>query len=250
MLRRFHQAMRFACPTLARVPQANFARQTQWNLQKVEEYKKVKSEATHSESFENEDRVQFTKFLTFKYTSNKLYHEMQNKWKNNLIRKAKRREIRLATAVAKEDIPHDHPKLVIHSPLYREIQVNDETRYNSFAVISLNGSQHKVTQEDTLVVPRLNGFNVGDVIIADNVHLIGSQYFTILGRPLVPHAKIYLTVEQQCLSSKVIVFKKKRRKGYRKSQGHRARLTVLKVNKIEYDIDEDLASRAVKIWDN
>ena len=254
MLTKFQTAIRlarsFARPALSQVPSANFARITNWTTEKAQNFKREEKQLSQHEIFEIEDRARFTKFLDEKYQSTTMYDRLQNKWKHNLIRKAKRRERRLERAANEQPTPPAPPKLVIHSPLYTEIQINDDVRYNSFAVISLNGAQHKVTPDDMLVVNRLHGFKVGDVITLDNVHLVGTKYFTILGRPVVSNCRVYLSVDQQTKSSKVLVFKKKRRKGYRKSQGFRALLTVLKVNKIEYDIDDEMASRAVKVWDN
>ena len=52
------------------------------------------------------------------------------------------------------------------------------------------------------------------------------------------NAKVYVTVEQQVLTDKVIVFKKKRRKGYKKNEGHRQEITILRVDKIEHEVNE------------
>jgi large subunit ribosomal protein L21 len=254
MLTKFQKAIKvarsFARPALTHVPSANFARVTNWTLDKAENFKREETQLSQSEIFEIEDRASFTKFLDKKYQGTTLYDTLQNRWKHNLIRKAKRREKRLERAANEQPSQPAPPKLVVHSPLYTEIQINDDVRYNSFAVITLNGAQHKVAPDDMLVVNRLHDFKVGEVLAVDSMHIIGTKYFTILGRPVVTNCRVYLSVEQQTTSSKVIVFKKKRRKGYRKSMGFRALLTVLKVNKIEYDIDDEMASKAVKVWDN
>ena len=67
--------------------------------------------------------------------------------------------------------------------------------------------------------------------------MIGTPDYTSLGRPSVAHARVYATLEEITRSEKVIVFKKKRRKGYQKNAGHKQELNVVKINKIEHNID-------------
>ena len=235
----------------AAVPRASFARKLpRPDPAAVAAYKRPIKTPSETEVFQEEDVRLIKKYAENKYRYSKLYHKLQSVWQNRLVSKAKRRERLLAAAATRGPAIAEPPKLIVHSPLFTEITLNEQTRYDSFAVISLNGCQHKVTPDDLLVVNRLPGFKVGDVVAVDQVHLIGTKYFTILGRPTVDDSKVFLSVEQQCLASKVIVFKKKRRKGYRRSRGHRQPLTVLRVHRIEYGIGEELARGAVKVWDN
>ena len=69
----------------------------------------------------------------------------------------------------------------------------------------------------------------------NDVLLIGTKDQTIVGRPLIPNAKVIATVEEQTRDKKLIVFKKKKRKGYKKKQGHRSYITVLRINDIVND---------------
>ena len=62
---------------------------------------------------------------------------------------------------------------------------------------------------------------------------------TVLGKPKLARARVYASIEEMTLSEKVIIFKKKRRQGYQKSQGHKQKLTVVKIDKLEYDVTED-----------
>jgi large subunit ribosomal protein L21 len=55
---------------------------------------------------------------------------------------------------------------------------------------------------------------VGQQIIFDKVLIVGTEDYTSIGRPSVPHARVYATLEEKTKSEKVIIFKKKRRKGY------------------------------------
>ena len=235
---------------LPKIPKANIGRYRHLTMPEVEDYANKKTVLTQNQQFEADDRARYLKFVKLKYATNMAYVKIQDKWKNNLIRKAKKRERREETKLAEKSAENMPTKLIIHSPLATTLVLNAQTKHDSFAVISLNGFQHKVSPDDLLVVDRLNNLKVGEVVSAEKVHLIGSKHFTLLGRPFVENAAVFLSVEQQTLSKKLIVFKKKRRKGYRRSSGHRQPLTVFRINRIEYDIDPVLAARAVKIWDN
>jgi large subunit ribosomal protein L21 len=108
-----------------------------------------------------------------------------------------------------------------------------------FAVIKIKGTQYKVTKDDRLVIETLGDeFEAGQQIVLDEVLMIGTKDYTSVGRPQVLGARVYATLEEQSRSEKVIVFKKRRRQGYQKSQGHRQLLNVLKINKIEHVLDE------------
>jgi len=98
--------------------------------------------------------------------------------------------------------------------------------------MELGGTQYKVTTDDLITVERLRGFHVGEVFRNESVLLVGSRSATIIGSPLVPGAYVEGTIEEQALASKVIVFKKKRRKGYRRWKGYRAALTVVRIGAI------------------
>jgi large subunit ribosomal protein L21 len=58
---------------------------------------------------------------------------------------------------------------------------------------------------------------------------------------------VVCTVLEQTLSEKILVFKKKRRKGYKKSQGHKQTMTVVQVDRIEYSLPEELVRQAVSL---
>ena len=100
-----------------------------------------------------------------------------------------------------------------------------------FAVLELGGTQYKVAPDDAICVEKLP-VAVGEVVAYDRVLLVGSADATVIGSPYVRDAVVEVRVEEQALADKVIVFKKKRRKGYRRWKGHRAPLTVLRVASI------------------
>ena len=68
--------------------------------------------------------------------------------------------------------------------------------------------------------------------------LIGTQDYTSIGQPFVTSARVYATVEEKSRTEKVIVFKKKRRKGYQKNKGHRQNIFVLRIESIVHILDQ------------
>lgn len=101
-----------------------------------------------------------------------------------------------------------------------------------FAIVELSGSQHKVTADDVICVEKL-ALPVGAELAARRVLLVGELGSTIIGSPLIKGACVHATVEEQGYGKKVIVFKKRRRKGYRRWNGYRSRLTMLRIRQIE-----------------
>ena len=96
----------------------------------------------------------------------------------------------------------------------------------------VSGSQHKVSADEVLCVEKLP-LAVGTRIALNRVLLVGERGATVIGSPLVSGASVTATVEEQGYGPKVIVFKKKRRKGYRRWRGYRPRLTLLRVNSVD-----------------
>lgn len=72
----------------------------------------------------------------------------------------------------------------------------------------------------------------GDFFTFDKVLLVGTNEYTSIGRPYVESCQVLAQVESNQLTDKVIVFKKKRRKGYQKSQGHRQEVTMIRIVKV------------------
>ena len=101
-----------------------------------------------------------------------------------------------------------------------------------YAVIKTGAKQYRVTEGETLRVERLAG-TPGDDISFDEVLLVSRDGEFRLGRPLVEGARVRGTIVEQDRNKKIIVFKMKRRKGYRRKQGHRQSYTGIKVNAIE-----------------
>ncbi|GKV50896.1 hypothetical protein SLEP1_g57577 [Rubroshorea leprosula] len=97
----------------------------------------------------------------------------------------------------------------------------------------IGSHQFKVSNGDCIFTERLKFCEVNDKLILNKVLLLGSATQTIIGRPIVPHAAVCAAVEEHALDAKVIIFKKKRRKNYRRTKGHRQELTKLRITDIQ-----------------
>lgn len=100
-----------------------------------------------------------------------------------------------------------------------------------YAVVATGGKQYKVSEGDKLFVEKIEGA-VGSKTVFDQVLLIGGNGALKVGNPLLSQVKVEVEIVEQGKAKKILVLKKKRRKGYRKKQGHRQLFTVLKINKI------------------
>jgi large subunit ribosomal protein L21 len=96
-----------------------------------------------------------------------------------------------------------------------------------YAVIKTGGKQYRVSKGDKLRVEKLPG-NVGDAVTFDQVLLVGGEALK-LGKPLVGGAKVEAKITAQGLGKKLIVFKFRRRKNYRRKNGHRQPYTALEI---------------------
>ncbi|NLG81725.1 MAG: 50S ribosomal protein L21 [Bacilli bacterium] len=99
-----------------------------------------------------------------------------------------------------------------------------------YAVIRTGGKQLRVEEGQTIWVEKLPA-NEGDVVVFDEVLLVGGET-TKVGNPLVNGATVTAKVEKQGKSKKIIVFKYRPKKHYRKKQGHRQPYTRLVIEKI------------------
>lgn len=99
-----------------------------------------------------------------------------------------------------------------------------------YAVIRTGGKQYKVAQGDKLRVEKLAA-NVGDTVTFDEILLLGGDAPKI-GLPLVKGAKVEAKVIAQDRAKKIIVFKFRRRKNYRRKNGHRQPYTALEITGI------------------
>jgi large subunit ribosomal protein L21 len=100
-----------------------------------------------------------------------------------------------------------------------------------FAIVQTGGKQYRVEAGDVIVVEKL-ATEAGAEIVLDKVLLVGDGENVTIGRPVVAGAKVTAQVVSQAKGPKIIVFKKRSKKGYKKTQGHRQKYTELKIKTI------------------
>ena len=96
-----------------------------------------------------------------------------------------------------------------------------------YAVIKTGGKQYKVEKDDLILVERIDG-EEGSPVSFGEVLMVNGK----VGLPLVDGAKVTGQIVRQTRGEKVIVFKKKRRHGYRRKNGHKQDLTLVKIQEI------------------
>ena len=100
-----------------------------------------------------------------------------------------------------------------------------------YAVLATGGKQYRVAPGDTVEIEKLNA-EAGQPVVFDQVLLVNNEGQVVVGTPTVAGARVVADVVEQTRGDKVVAFKLKRRKGYRKKIGHRQSLTVVKVKEI------------------
>ncbi len=101
-----------------------------------------------------------------------------------------------------------------------------------YAVVRTGGKQVRIQPGQVVRVEKIEGA-VGDAVELSEVLLVGGEGEARIGAPLVEGARVLTTIAEQGRGPKVRLFKLKRRKGYRRKQGHRQAYTALKVESIE-----------------
>jgi len=101
-----------------------------------------------------------------------------------------------------------------------------------YAVIQTGGKQYKATPGEELRVEKLDG-KVGDEVYFDDVLLVSKEDEVTVGSPVLENARVVAKITRHGRGPKIVVFKYKRRKGYRKKQGHRQDFTGIKITEIE-----------------
>ncbi|MDO9576394.1 MAG: 50S ribosomal protein L21 [Candidatus Cloacimonadales bacterium] len=101
-----------------------------------------------------------------------------------------------------------------------------------YAIVDFKGTQFKVEKDMIIKVPYLGEYEAGTEIELSKVLLLNTDDDTIIGTPVVKDVKVMAEVIDHFKDKKVIIFKKKRRKGYEKKQGHRQNYTRIKIKDI------------------
>ena len=100
-----------------------------------------------------------------------------------------------------------------------------------YAVIKTGGKQYKVEAGEKLRIEKLLG-DVGSKVVIDKVLMIADGEKTMIGAPLISGATVNATVLSHGRADKVMIFKFRRRKHYRKTQGHRQSFTEIQIDTI------------------
>jgi len=102
------------------------------------------------------------------------------------------------------------------------------------AIVSIQSAQYPVRAGDKIAVNRIKNAKPGDVIEFDKVLLISDGDKTLIGAPIVKNAKVVAEVMSQKRGPKVISFKRRAKKGYKRIRGHRQDITELKIKEIKH----------------
>ena len=101
-----------------------------------------------------------------------------------------------------------------------------------YAVIKTGGKQYRVAPGDEISVERVPGAT-GDAVSFDKVLLTSDGESVRVGRPYLDNSKVVGRIARQARNRKIIVFKYKRRKGYRRKRGHRQHFTLVRIEDIK-----------------
>ncbi|HLC18108.1 MAG TPA: 50S ribosomal protein L21 [Thermodesulfobacteriota bacterium] len=101
-----------------------------------------------------------------------------------------------------------------------------------YAVVKTGGKQYRITEGDTLRVEKLPG-EVGTTVEFPEVIAVGEGTDVKVGTPTVEGARVLAEIVEQGKDKKIIIFKKKRRKGYSRKQGHRQSFTGVRIKEIK-----------------
>ena len=112
-----------------------------------------------------------------------------------------------------------------------------------YALVKTGGKQYRVAKDDTILVERIAA-EEGDQVVLDNIIMLGDGDKVTVGTPNVEGAGVSATVMRQTRGPKIIIFRRKRRKNHRRTQGHRQDLTLLKINDIAEDAKKLAAPKA------
>lgn len=114
-----------------------------------------------------------------------------------------------------------------------------------YAIIEAGGKQYRVSEGDLIDVERRSG-EVGQAVNFQEVLLVGDQETIHVGKPVLAGARVVGTIAEQGKAAKIIVFKMKRRKKYRRKQGHRQLFTRVRIDQIELDGQKGRKPKAEK----
>ena len=113
-----------------------------------------------------------------------------------------------------------------------------------YAIINISGKQYKVISGARIRVPKQNG-ETGSRVTFDQVLLIKNGDSTEIGNPTLKGASVTGTIVDHGRDKKILVYKKKRRKGYQRKNGHRQWFTEIEFNKINHSKNQSSSKKVI-----
>ena len=113
-----------------------------------------------------------------------------------------------------------------------------------YAIVNISGKQFKVISGARIRVPKQDG-EARSIVTFDQVLLIKDGDDTEIGSPTLRGASVTGTIVDHGKDKKILVYKKKRRKGYQRKNGHRQWFTEIEFNKINHSKDQSIAKKAI-----
>ena len=160
---------------------------------------------------------------------------------NKKSRKAELITLLLEETKGKKETPAETEKESDTKPEPKETKTRKSTKksapkketpvFSGYAIVRTGGKQYQVSAGSLLRVEKLSG-NVGDTVELKDVLAVVAEDEARIGQPTVEGAVVTATIVEQDKAKKVLVFKKKRRKGYRVKRGHRQMFTALRISDI------------------
>jgi len=103
-----------------------------------------------------------------------------------------------------------------------------------YAIVDFMGKQFRIEKNKVVTIPYIAGSEIGSEIKMDKVLMVHDDKNISIGKPIITTAHVTAEIVEHNRDKKIIVFKKKRRKGYRKLQGHRQHYTDIRIKEINY----------------
>ena len=103
-----------------------------------------------------------------------------------------------------------------------------------YAVVKTGGKQYRVAKDDKIMVEAIKA-EAGETVVLNDVMMLGDGDKITIGKPIVEGAAVSAEVVKHARGPKIIIFRRKRRKNHRRTQGHRQDLTLLKITDISAD---------------
>ncbi|MBU0952701.1 MAG: 50S ribosomal protein L21 [Elusimicrobia bacterium] len=103
-----------------------------------------------------------------------------------------------------------------------------------YAMVLIGSRQYKVSEGEEILVDKISS-KLGAEITLENVLMVKKENESVFGNPIIKNAKVIAEVVDQTRGPRIIAFKRRRKKGYKKTRGHREYLTGLKIKKIQVD---------------